>query len=137
MAAISGMWDDKFIEVATPALAEGVVVTKPGIALSKAPMGQDFIAAYEAAGFREPYGAYGPYAYDAAQVILDALKQVGPDSAKLIDAVVNIESEGLFGKSSFNEFGQTENIAVTVYIVDDGKWVDYDNSSYFSGKKSF
>jgi branched-chain amino acid transport system substrate-binding protein len=137
MAAISGMWDDKFIEVATPALAEGVVVTKPGIALSKAPMGQDFIAAYEAAGFREPYGAYGPYAYDAAQVILDALKQVGPDSAKLIDTVVNIESEGLFGKTSFNEFGQTENIAVTVYIVDDGKWVDYDNSSYFSGKKSF
>ena len=65
MAAISGMWDNKFIEVATPELAEGVIVTKPGIALSKAPKGQDFVNAYEAAGFSETLGAYGPYAYDA------------------------------------------------------------------------
>lgn len=137
MAAISGMWDDKFIEVATPELAEGCVVTKPGIALSKAPMGQDFVAAYEAAGFSEPFGAYGPYAYDAAQVILDALKAVGPDSAALIDAVAGITSEGLFGTTTFNSFGQTENVAVTVYVVDDGKWVDYDSSAYKSGSKTF
>jgi len=100
MAAISGMWDNKFIEVATPDFAEGVVVTKPGIALAKAPMGQEFVAAYEKMGFGEPFGAYGPYAYDAARVILDALKEVGPDSAKLIDAVAGIESKGLFGTTN-------------------------------------
>ncbi len=137
MAAISGLWDNKFIEVATPALAEGVVVTKPGVALSKAPKGQAFIAAYEKMGFREPFGAYGPYAYDAATVILDALKEVGPDSAKLINSVAGIESKGLFGTTKFNDFGQTTNVAVTIYVVDDGEWVDYDSSAYSSGGKSF
>lgn len=137
MAAISGMWDNKFIEVATPEFAEGVIVTKPGVALSKAPMGQEFVAAYKKMGFGEPFGAYGPYAYDAARVILDALKEVGPDPAKLINAVAGIESKGLFGITKFNDYGQTTNVAVTVYVVDGGKWVDYDSSAYASGKKSF
>lgn len=137
MAAISGMWDNKFIEIATPSFAEGVIVTKPGVSLAKSSIGQDFVVAYAKMEFGEPFGAYGPYAYDAATVILDALKKVGPDPSKLIDAVVNIESEGLFGTTKFNEFGQTTNVAVTVYVVDDGSWVDFNSSAYSNGGKSF
>ena len=59
--AVSGLADDKFIQVAGKA-AEGTVITKPGFDLDELPGGIEFKKAYEAQGYKEPMGAYGIYA---------------------------------------------------------------------------
>lgn len=75
--SLSGVVEDKFIEVATAEAAEGVIGTKPGKSIDKLPGGPEFVEAYEKAGYKEPFGAFGPYAYDSAKIILKALEQVG------------------------------------------------------------
>ncbi|WP_258358600.1 branched-chain amino acid ABC transporter substrate-binding protein [Moorella sulfitireducens] len=135
MVGISGIVDDKFIETAGKEAAEGIIATKPGKSISKLEGGKAFEEAYQKAGFKEPYGAYGPYAYDAANIIVEALKQVGPDRNKLVDAIAKISYNGLLGVTSFNEVGQTTNVASTIYVVEDGKWVDWDSSKYKSGER--
>lgn len=135
MVGISGIVDDKFVETAGAEAAEGVIATKPGRAITKMPGGQAFVEAYEKAGYSEPYGAYGPYAYDAANIIIAALKQVGPDPAKLVDAIANITYEGLLGTTTFNDFGQTNNVVSTIFVIQDGKFVDWDDSEYKTGQR--
>lgn len=135
MVGISGIVDDKFIETAGKEAAEGVIATKPGKSINKLEGGKAFEEAYQKAGFKEPYGAYGPYAYDAANIIVEALKKVGPDRAKLVDAIAKISYTGLLGTTSFDETGQTTNVASTIYVVEDGKWVDWDDSKYKAGQR--
>jgi len=133
--SISGIFDDKFIEVATAAAAEGTLAIKPGVPLERIPTGRRFIEEYRRAGYREPYGAYGPYAYDATGIILDALRQVGPDRAKLVDAIRNIRYRGILGEITFDREGQTRLVAVTRYVVQDGKWTVWEDSEYAKGKR--
>lgn len=135
LVGISGIVDDKFIETAGKDAAEGVVATKPGKNINKLSGGKAFEEAYQKAGFKEPYGAYGPYAYDAANIIIEALKQAGPDRKKLVDAIAKISYNGLLGTTAFNEVGQTTNVASTIYVVQDGQWVDWDESKYKSGER--
>ncbi|MEW6242923.1 MAG: branched-chain amino acid ABC transporter substrate-binding protein [Bacillota bacterium] len=135
MAAISGIGSEKYIEVAG-ANAEGTISSKPGKSIDKLPGGAQFVAEYEKAGFKEPFGVYGPYAYDAAGIILAALKQVGPDRDKLIDAIAKIEYSGLLGTTKFNSVGQTTNAIATILVVQDGKWVPWDDSEYATGKRT-
>lgn len=135
-AAISGIMDDKFVEVATATHAEGTVASKPGRPMEQLPGGPEFIAAYEQAGFREPAGAYGPFAYDAMSIVLAALRQVGPDPAQLVDAIVNIRHEGVVGTTTFDAVGQTTNAVATIMVVQDGKWVPWDESGYAAGQRS-
>jgi branched-chain amino acid transport system substrate-binding protein len=136
LAGISGMADEKFVEVATAAKAEGTITSKPGRSIEKMPLGPQFIERYQKEGFAEPYGVYGPYAFDAVNIILAALKKVGPDTEKLTQAIADIEYDGLLGKTSFDNIGQTKNYLVTIQVVDDGKFVDWEDSKYFSGQKT-
>ncbi|MCF7947663.1 MAG: branched-chain amino acid ABC transporter substrate-binding protein [Spirochaetia bacterium] len=136
MVGISGIVDDKFIETAGADAAEGVVAVKPGKDISRMSGGTEFVENYKSAGYSEPFGAYGPYAYDAAKIITTAMAKVGPDKNKLIDAIANIEYSGLLGTTSFNEFGQTENVVSTIYVVQDGKFVPWYESDYEDGSLS-
>jgi branched-chain amino acid transport system substrate-binding protein len=133
--SISGIFDDRFIEVATPQAAEGTLAIKPGVPLERIATGRRFIEDYRAAGYREPYGAYGPYAYDATNILLEALRQVGPDRARLVDAIRNIRYRGLLGEVTFDREGQTRLVAVTRYVVQDGKWTVWEDSEYAKGKR--
>ncbi len=133
--SISGIFDDRFIEVATPQAAEGTLAIKPGVPLERIPAGRRFIEDYRAAGYREPYGAYGPYAYDATNILLEALRQVGPDRAKLVEAIRNIRHRGLLGEVTFDREGQTRLVAVTRYVVQEGKWTVWEDSEYAKGRR--
>ena len=136
LAGISGLMDDKFIEVAKKENAEGTVASKSGMPLDKLPGGTAFVKAYDAAAFKEPSGPYGPFAYDATNIIVNALKEVGNDRAKLIDKIAKAEHQGVVGKTTFDAVGQTTNSVVTVMVVQDGKWVPWTDSEYASGKRS-
>ena len=116
--------------------AEAVVITKPGFDLDELKGGVDFKKAYEAQGYKEPMGAYGIYAYEAANIILAAIKQAGPDDkAAIAKTIRGIKYDGILGTTSFDENGQTELAPVTKLVSQDGKWVKWEKSEYASGKR--
>ncbi|MGH2721704.1 MAG: branched-chain amino acid ABC transporter substrate-binding protein, partial [Actinomycetota bacterium] len=86
------------------------------------------VDAYAAANFKEPYSAYGPQSYDAANVVIAALAGVleGRDAVdasarkEVISALQGISHEGVLGTTSFNEFGDTTNRLLTVLKVEGG-----------------
>jgi len=136
-AGISGIYSDDFLKIGAEA-AEGALAIKPGVDPAKSPEGQKFLDDYAAGGFSEPVGAFTPYAYEAAMILLNALKQVGdaPTAAAMVDAVKDSETTGIMGTTTFNEFGQTNNVAAYMLVVQDGKWVSYDDSEYANGTRT-
>lgn len=126
MAGISGIFDPKFIEIAGKA-ADGTLAAEPIV--EDNPALHAFNEDYAAAGFKEEQGPYAKYAYDATNVILDAIAETGTDDKDaLIEAIRNIEYEGIVGTVTFDENGQTAAPLATVhYRVEDGAWVRYDD----------
>ena len=100
-----------------------------------------FIDAYSAAGYAEPFSAYGVFTYDATNVIIDGLaKTVGTGTwsdasrATLIENVGSTDLAGASGPLKFDEFGDTTNKVLTVYVVKDGAWSPVEGStSNFQG----
>jgi branched-chain amino acid transport system substrate-binding protein len=136
-AGISGIYSDDFLKIGAKA-AEGALAIKPGIDPSKTPEGRKFLEDYAAGGFSEPVGAFTPYAYEAALILLNALKQCGdnPTPAAMIDAIKDSETTGIMGTTTFNEYGQTNNVAAYMLVVQDGKWVPFDESEYANGTRT-
>lgn len=133
--AISGIKDDKFLEVAGPS-GEGVLTIKPGKPIEKLEGGTRFLKAYEAAGYREPFGAYGPNAYDSAGIILEAISRVGPnDKGAIAKYIRGIKYKGLMGETSFDATGQTVNVTVSRFVGQSGKWVEWESSDYAKGTR--
>jgi branched-chain amino acid transport system substrate-binding protein len=134
-SAASSLADEKFNEVAGPA-AEGTVITRPGFDLEDLPKGIEWSKAYQSQGYKEPAGAYGLYAYEAAQIILEGLKQVGPDDkVGLAKAIRDIKYQGIIGTTSFDKNGQTELSVVSILVSQDGKWVKWQKSKYATGER--
>lgn len=77
-AGISGLADEKFNEVAGSA-AETTVIVKPGDA-TRLEGWTAFEKLYNDARFNEPMGAYGKYAYDAANILINGVEagRAGP-----------------------------------------------------------
>lgn len=125
----SGILSDTFNKIAGPA-AEGMLAHGIGKPLEDLPGGKDFIKAYTDAKYAEPYEAYAPFAYDAANIIIKALETAGPDRVKMADAIRGITSfQGVLGDTAFDEKGQTKLKIITTYISEGGKWVPYYRSS--------
>ncbi|MBU4557130.1 MAG: branched-chain amino acid ABC transporter substrate-binding protein [Actinobacteria bacterium] len=113
---------DDFISIAGAANAEGDVATILGLPLEQQPRGADFKAAYEAE-YGEAPQAYDSYAYDQAWIYVNAIMQVGPDRAALVDAVRNGSFDGVTGVTEFDANGDTKNQVISWYSVKNGKWV--------------
>lgn len=122
MLGISGFYDPEFIALAGPA-AEGTMVSYP--AAQSNPKLDKLDADYQAKNFAEPASPYTKYAYDAANILLTAIKEVGiEDKVALAKAVRGISYDGALGVTTFDENGQTKvPVEVEIKIVKDGKWV--------------
>ena len=127
-----GMYATTYIQTAGKA-AEGDLATSVGVPVDTLPAAKAFVATYKAKGYKGDYGAYGGYSYDAASAIIKAVKAVKdanggklPDSndlrSKVVDAVQKSDFEGITGKVSFDEYGDTGNKQLTVYQVTNGAW---------------
>lgn len=123
-----GIYSGEFIKLAGDT-SEGDLATAIGAPTETLASAKDFVAAYEAAGYAEPYEAYGAYAYDAANAIIQALKVslASADSAEAarqatVDAMANVSFDGVTGKVAFDEFGDTTSRVLTAYGVKGGKW---------------
>jgi branched-chain amino acid transport system substrate-binding protein len=133
----SGIKNEAFNEALGPD-AEGVICFLEGAPIDELPGGQAFMEAYEAEGYEEPPEAYGPFAYTAGQLIIEAIEKVGPDRAKVAEELEkNTEDrDTIIGKVSFDEYGQNIVPLITPYVSQDGKWVSWNKSDYASGERS-
>ena len=133
----SGIKNEAFNEALGPD-AEGVVCFLEGAPIDELPGGQAFMAAYEAEGYEEPPEAYGPFAYTAGQLIIDAIEKVGPDRAKVAEELEKNtkDRDTIIGKVTFDEYGQNIVPLITPYVSQDGKWVSWNTSEYASGERS-
>lgn len=131
----SGIVSDAFIEGLGP-LAEGVVAFREGAPAEKLPGGARFLEEYNKQGFGEPPEAYGAFAFAATNLILDAIEKVGPNR-KLVNAELDAtrDHDSIVGKITFDEHGQNTVALITKYVVQDGKWVVWEDSEYGQGTR--
>jgi len=102
----------------------------------KLPGGKKFLEDYNKQGYSNPPEAYGPFAYAAAELLMDAIEKVGPDRKKIIKELANVKDrDSIVGKITFDDHGQNTVPAITKYVVQDGKWVTWEDSEYASGKR--
>jgi branched-chain amino acid transport system substrate-binding protein len=123
-----GIYDPAYIELAGKT-SDGDLATSVGAPTESLESAKTFVADYNAGGFDQPYGAYGAYAYDAANAIIEGLKTslASAEDAKsareaTITAIGGVSFEGATGPVAFDEFGDTKTKVLTVYKVTDGKW---------------
>jgi len=127
---VSGILNEGFIAGVGPKVAEGVVSFHNGAPIDKYAKGKEFLAAYRAAGFKEEPDAYGPFAYSAAQLLMDAIEKVGPNRAKVRDTLNATRNyDSLVGVMNFDDHRQNITNAHQ-YVVQDGKWVYWPDSKY-------
>jgi branched-chain amino acid transport system substrate-binding protein len=101
---------------------EGLTVVQTFDRNSTAPKYQEFRRAYIERFNREP-GFAGVYAFDAANVVIEALKK-RKDGQGLKETVLVLRKfEGLQSPFSFNDFGDVRRPHVSISIVRDGQFV--------------
>ena len=131
----SGIVSDAYIQGLGP-LAEGTLVFREGAPTEKLPGGKFFMDKYDAQKYDNPPEAYGPFAFAAMDMILDSIEKVGPDRKKVIADLGNVKDrDSIVGKITFDDHGQNAVPVITKYVVQDGKFVEWDDSEYASGKR--
>lgn len=130
-----GIFDGKYIEFAGDSGA-GDMATSVGAPIETLESGKAFVDAYNAQNYAEGYSAYGAYAYDAANAIIEAAKTSLKDGKSVkdsrtgaIEAMKGVAFDGVTGRVEFDEFGDTKTRVLTVYKVTDGKWVAADTKN--------
>lgn len=123
-----GIFDPKYISLAG-ATATGDLATSVGAPTESLAKGKEFLAAYKAAGYKDEAGAYGAYAYDAANAIIEGLKTSLKDASdaqsarKAIgEAIGKANFSGVTGQVAFDEYGDNKTRTLTVYEVQGGAW---------------
>ena len=129
-----GIQSDTFGEI-TQADAEGTFVSGT-FDVNSSEAGKAFVVAYNAK-YTEPFEQNGPYAYDSAAIILEALKAVGPDRTKIVDYILSHTFKGVIGDIQWDEYGQNGVGGLTMYVNQDQKWVKFEDSEYASGVRTF
>ncbi len=132
----SGIKSDAYIQGVGEKLAEGSLAFLEGAPWEKIPGGLFFTAQYQKQKYSEPPEAYGTFAYAAANLIMDAVEKAGPDRKKVRDVLNKTkDADTLIGKVTFDDHRQNIVPLVTKYVVEDGKWAIWEDSSYASGKR--
>jgi branched-chain amino acid transport system substrate-binding protein len=133
-----GLYDPEFIK-ASGESNDGDLATSVGYPVEQLDSAKSFIKDYEAAGYKDPYAAYGGYSYDAAWAIIQAVKAVAEDNdgklpedarAKVTEALNDVSFDGVTGKVAFDQYGDTTNKQMTVYEVKKGAWKDVKSATF-------
>jgi branched-chain amino acid transport system substrate-binding protein len=131
----SGIVSDAFIQGLGP-LAEGTLAFREGAPTEKLPGGKFFMEKYQEAKYEQPPEAYGAFAFAAMNMILDSIEKVGPDRKKVIADLGDVKDrDSIVGKITFDDHGQNTVPVITKYVVQDGKFVEWADSEYASGKR--
>jgi branched-chain amino acid transport system substrate-binding protein len=133
----SGILNEDFIKTTGGKVAEGSTCFGEGAPFEKLPGGKEFFASYQKEGFKDEPEFYGIFAYVAAQLIMDAIEQAGPNREKVADILARTERKSsVIGPIKFDKDGQNILPVVTAYVAQGGKWVVWEDSEYASAKKA-
>jgi branched-chain amino acid transport system substrate-binding protein len=131
----SGIKSDSYIE-GLGKLAEGSLSFIEGAPTERLPGGKLFLEKYTAQNYPNPPEAYGAFAFAAMNLILDTIEQTGPDRKKVMAALNKVrDRDSIVGKITFDDHGQNTVAIITAFVVQDGKWVVWEDSEYASGKR--
>ncbi|MBI5264209.1 MAG: branched-chain amino acid ABC transporter substrate-binding protein [Bradyrhizobium sp.] len=131
----SGIVSDAFIQGLGP-LAEGTLAFREGAPTNKLPGGKFFMENYNAQKYDNPPEAYGAFAYAAMDMLIDTIEKVGPDRKKVIAELANVKDrDSIVGKITFDDHGQNMVPVITKFVIQDGKFVEWDESEYAAGKR--
>ena len=131
----SGIVSDAFVEGLGP-LAEGTLAFREGAPAEKLPGGKFFLEQYQKQNYAEGPEAYGAFAYAAASLIMDAIEKVGPDRQKVMAELNGTrDHQSIVGKVTFDDHGQNMVPLITKFVVQDGKWIVWEESDYAKGKR--
>lgn len=118
-----------FLEVAGTD-AEGVFTSLAGFPLDKMPKGAEYEQKYKAK-YNKDVATYSPYGYDATWAMITAMKEA--NSSKASDYLPKLKAINLDGVTSqhfsYDDKGDLKDVAITVYKVENGKWVAVDSIS--------
>jgi branched-chain amino acid transport system substrate-binding protein len=124
-----GVFVDTYIEQGGEA-AEDTYVTFGGVPAEELPNAQAFVDAYnEAYPDGPPVAAYTAYAYEAANVMLDAIERAYEADGEvnrqnvLREVFATEDYEGVLGTWSFDEEGDTTLTELSVQRVENGEFV--------------
>ena len=119
-----GMFDPAFI-TGSGAAALGSYTSGVGVPLARIPNSAAWLAAYRAAGYTSAPSDYGPYAYDAANLVINQLIKSmkgrtsvpGDIRAQVVKALGKVSTEGLTGHLQFDKYGDATKPGFTLYKV--------------------
>lgn len=132
----SGIKSDAYIQGVGKELAEGSLAFLEGAPWEKLPGGLIFTGKYALQKYGEPPEAYGPFAYAATNLIIDAVEKVGPDRKKVRDVLNQTKNaDTIIGKVTFDDHRQNIVPLVSKYVVENGAWVVWEDSSYGKGQR--
>jgi branched-chain amino acid transport system substrate-binding protein len=84
----------------------------------------EYTKSYEAR-FKEPVSSFGGHAWDSMNLAISALREVGPDPAKIRDHIENtrgfVGMHGIFNMSAHDHNGLSKQ-DLEMIVVKDGKW---------------
>lgn len=122
--APDGTMEQAFIDQAGAA-SEGALLTVVGIPVDQfTGKGKDFVKKYQEQFGMEPE-TFSLFGYEAAKVVLNAIEKAGvKDRAKILGQVANTKDyNGLIGKWSFDQNGDTTLTTVSGNVVKENKFV--------------
>jgi branched-chain amino acid transport system substrate-binding protein len=115
-----GMQNINFLKLAG-ADGEGVIASSPGVPLESMQGGEAFKKKFEAK--YGPIQLYAPYAYDAVNVLVAAMKRAdSADPAKILAELPKTDMQGVTGPIKFDAKGDITGGSVTLYKVKNGAW---------------
>lgn len=128
---IGGLDSRTFSELVGKAAEGAVIIGQISISPES-----NFAKAYKAAGYAQPYETYGPFAYDIAGIILEALRKVGPNRKAIVDYVNDpkFEYNGITHHIKLRN-RQTITGGLVMKVSQDGDWVFFEKSEYATGKR--
>jgi len=116
------LYTPEYIKIAGAANANGDIATSLGLPLDQQPKGTEFLSKYKAKYSKDPE-AYDSYAYDAANVIINAIVNGGAaERAAVAKAVRAGTTDGVTGVIAFDSNGDNKEQVISAYKVTDGQW---------------
>lgn len=113
-----GACTDKMKELAGDA-ADGMLCSQAGLPVQAA--NKKFLDAYKAKFKIDPI-LYAPFTYDAANLIIEAMKKANsPDPAKYLPELAKISYDGASGKIEFDDKGDRKDAEMTIFTMKAGK----------------
>ncbi|MFC0400104.1 branched-chain amino acid ABC transporter substrate-binding protein [Paraburkholderia rhizosphaerae] len=115
-----GACSEKLAELAGDA-ADNIVCSDIGMALQKMPGGKAFAAKYEKQ-YGQPVQIYAPFAYDAVNIVIDAMKRANStDPGKILAVMPNTDYKGVIGETTFDSKGDLKHGVISLYDYKAGK----------------